>query len=102
MNPFAQRMFGFGQQQNPFATGGLLGMGQQNPYAGLLASRNDNSQYEQMALPYAQWAAQQLQKVAPQTPIPQQQWTNPQQQAMAQMWDYQQRQQRNLNSGGNA
>ncbi|MGB6105638.1 MAG: hypothetical protein WBF88_17485 [Pusillimonas sp.] len=66
-NPLTQQMLAFAPQQQqmqqmPPMQGGLLGnaFGQQKP----------QDQYQQMAAPYAQWAAQQLQQFAPQTQTP--------------------------------
>ena len=89
-------------QQNPFALAhgqsGLLssGFGQSNTgqMGGLLGRAfqqqpEPQDQYAQMASPYANWAAQQLQQVTPQAPATSQQFiSDPQQQALSQMWDF--------------
>lgn len=89
-------------KDNPFATGaaptqgGLLGGVFAQPAYRLKGSEAERA-YAQMASPYAQWAAQQLQSVLPQQQVagPQQmQWADPQQMALASMWEEYNRQQR--------
>ncbi|TEA78637.1 hypothetical protein [Allopusillimonas ginsengisoli] len=77
------------QPQQP----GLLGMAYSQPaFGGLLGGRggDEKTQYEQMASPYAQWAAQQLAQVAPQAqPEPvQQPQIDPRQQQQNNLWNY--------------
>lgn len=90
-----------GAQGSQGAQGGLLGMAgpdmQSGGSSGLLGmfgrGKQKGNSFDQMAAPYAQWAAQQLQQVVPETPVPQPQQFDPnQQQALSQMWDYYQNQ----------
>lgn len=90
---------------NPFTQqetqGGLLGMaGMGQPGLGLFGASQQpaQNQYDQMAAPYAKWAAQQLRQVAPETQVPQMpDWDSMQRQALGQMWDQYQRNQWNGN-----
>jgi len=78
---YGQGLLGY-QPQTGYG-GGLLGMGSRK-------SSDEKSQYEQMASPYAQWAAQQLAAVTPQAqqqPVQQPQ-VDPAQEQAARLWNY--------------
>lgn len=77
---------GFLQPQS--RTGGLLG----GVYPGGQPFQSPLSNYEQMAAPYSQWAAQQLQAVSPQMQVPDHNALL-MQQRQAQMMEQMQRQQ---------